>query len=123
MKRYFEGAADRAEAKAKRLSGGALTDFAEVETKLWFYGQVLDQIKDMPRFSAIRLREKKNIVLKDKPEIECANCGWQGYSTELVRKTDDPSDRKFNLCPDCLSNDITDIDDDEDDEIERDEFD
>jgi len=40
-------------------------------------------------------------------EIECTECGWQGYVGELLcSDEDDDSDKpvheiKFNICPDC----------------------
>ena len=45
--------------------------------------------------------------------VECLDCGWQGYDTELVSKTDDANDKKFIYCPSCGSDDIQDIDDEE----------
>jgi Zn finger protein HypA/HybF involved in hydrogenase expression len=47
-------------------------------------------------------------------EIECLDCYWQGYTIELQSKTEDLEDRKFCFCPDCGSDNIQDIDIDED---------
>lgn len=51
-------------------------------------------------------------------EIICNNCGWTGCSTMLECSEEDfdnpaisAQDPKFNLCPDCQSDDIEDIDD------------
>lgn len=39
------------------------------------------------------------------PEIECSECGWQGYMSELLCHPDDtykPVDEsRFNVCPGC----------------------
>ena len=45
----------------------------------------------------------------DDYELECNNCGWQGYWTELVSLTEDTKDTNFSFCPDCASDDIEDI--------------
>jgi len=52
----------------------------------------------------------------DEFDVRCCNCGWEGYSEELVSKTEDINDKDFNCCPDCKSEDIedTDYNDDED---------
>jgi len=47
--------------------------------------------------------------MDEQPEIECTECGWQGYYGELVcSSTDSISDLSvdeidFNRCPDCDS--------------------
>jgi len=46
-------------------------------------------------------------------EIECENCGWSGRSDELVALTEDLKDCDFSYRPDCSSQDIIDIDQDE----------
>lgn len=50
-------------------------------------------------------------------EIECMECGWQGYISELLCSNDD-FDKKgpvdFNICPDCGEKDcFEDIENDE----------
>jgi len=41
------------------------------------------------------------------PEIECTECGWQGYNSELLCSDEDASSDKkshqikFNICPEC----------------------
>ena len=45
-------------------------------------------------------------------EIQCNNCGWTGDTTMLVSKTEDLEDRDY-FCPDCGSDDIEDIEQDE----------
>ena len=52
----------------------------------------------------------------DEYEVECLDCGWQGYALDLVSKTDGDVDTDFNYCPDCLSGDIQDIENEEDHE-------
>jgi NMD protein affecting ribosome stability and mRNA decay len=43
------------------------------------------------------------------PEIECTECGWQGYITDLLCTDEDFSSTKsiiktnFDICPDCGS--------------------
>jgi hypothetical protein len=43
------------------------------------------------------------------PEIECTNCGWQGYIADLLCTDEDVFSSKlldevvFNICPDCRS--------------------
>jgi len=51
----------------------------------------------------------------NEPDVRCCTCGWEGYSTELVSKTDDIHDKDYNYCPYCESSDIeeTDYNDDE----------
>ena len=53
--------------------------------------------------------------------VECVNCGWTGSDTELVSSDGDTElavfltgkghciTRTFNLCPECGSDDITQI--------------
>ena len=45
-------------------------------------------------------------------EIQCNNCGWTGDNTMLVSETEDYDD-PCNKCPDCGSDDIEDIEQDE----------
>ena len=58
-----------------------------------------------------------------KPEIECEDCGWQGYTSELVCSEEDSKSSKkvaemsFNRCPECDGENIVDYwDEDEEDE-------
>ena len=44
-------------------------------------------------------------------EIMCENCGWTGEDSMLESKTDHIDDNTFNRCPDCGSDEITDIED------------
>lgn len=41
----------------------------------------------------------------DIPEIECTECGWQGYTSELLCHEEDSEKSvaasRFNVCPDC----------------------
>lgn len=41
------------------------------------------------------------------PEIECTECGWQGYISELLCLDEDFNKRDqecvFNICPECGS--------------------
>ena len=45
------------------------------------------------------------------PEIECTECGWQGFVSELQCSEEDSHSKKsagemkFNLCPDCQCED------------------
>ena len=41
-----------------------------------------------------------------KPEIQCANCGWQGDANELVTEPNDIDDGDFSYCPDCGSENV-----------------
>lgn len=51
-------------------------------------------------------------------EIECTNCGWQGFVADLLSHPDDNDkdvrDTRFVVCPDCGGIDtFEDIDDEE----------
>ena len=46
-------------------------------------------------------------------DVECNECSWQGYAGDLESKTASLSDDKFIYCPDCESDDIQDIDEEE----------
>lgn len=41
----------------------------------------------------------------DQPEIECTNCGWQGWVGELLCRPHDfnkpVGELRFNVCPEC----------------------
>jgi len=39
-------------------------------------------------------------------KLECQDCGWTGYSDELVALTDDLDDTDFKYCPNCNSEKI-----------------
>ena len=52
-------------------------------------------------------------------EIECEDCGWQGYTIELVSKTENQDDKDFKYCPDCGSDNIIDIEEDDIEEYEE----
>jgi Zn finger protein HypA/HybF involved in hydrogenase expression len=49
--------------------------------------------------------------------IECEDCGWSGRPEDLICSEEDSISCKsvaeivFNLCPDCESSNIVDIDD------------
>ena len=45
----------------------------------------------------------------DEFEVECVDCNWQGYSSDLVSKTVDWEDKDFSFCPDCGGDDIQEI--------------
>ena len=53
--------------------------------------------------------------------VECEDCGWMGNDTELVCSDEDAASKKkvsemlFNLCPNCTSTNIVDIEEDEED--------
>lgn len=49
-------------------------------------------------------------------EIICNECGWIGDTTMLVSASDNLNDRDFIYCPDCWSDDIKDIDENEEEE-------
>lgn len=38
--------------------------------------------------------------------LSCKDCYWDGTSDELVRKTDNPTDKKFTYCPGCGGTDF-----------------
>lgn len=46
-------------------------------------------------------------------EIQCNYCGWTGDVTMLVSKTESLEDVDFVYCPDCESDDIEDIEEEE----------
>jgi len=52
-------------------------------------------------------------------DVECTSCSWSGHHSELVCSDEDSgSDRPeslihFNLCPDCGSDEIEDMDEEE----------
>ena len=48
-------------------------------------------------------------------EIQCNDCFWTGDATMLVTETAAPDDLDFKNCPDCGSDDIEDIEDNESD--------
>lgn len=50
----------------------------------------------------------------DECTVQCNECYWQGYELDLVSKTERMDDNVFNRCPDCGSDDIEDIDHEED---------
>lgn len=53
----------------------------------------------------------------DTYEIECTECGWQGYAMDLLCEDNLPEgvELKFNICPDCANKDcFEDIDEEED---------
>jgi len=37
----------------------------------------------------------------DIPEVECPECGWQGWSNELHSNAELEEDDKFIYCPEC----------------------
>ena len=48
-------------------------------------------------------------TMDDEFEMECVDCGWQGFALDLVSKTDDVDDTDFSYCPDCGSSNVFDI--------------
>ena len=60
---------------------------------------------------------KENTMNED--EVECNDCGWTGFASELhCSEEDNQSDKPvsqiaFNQCPRCGSTDVYDIDDDD----------
>jgi len=46
-------------------------------------------------------------------DVMCLECGWAGDSSELASKTNKHDDKKFTNCPDCDSDDIEDIEEEE----------
>lgn len=46
----------------------------------------------------------------DEFEVQCNDCYWEGFVTDLVSKTCASDDLDFSCCPECLSDDVIDID-------------
>jgi len=44
-------------------------------------------------------------MMDEIPEIECEECGWQGYRSELLCNPEDENksveEARFNVCPNC----------------------
>jgi len=55
----------------------------------------------------------------DEFDVECEDCGWQGFTTDLLSKTEDKDDLTFAHCPDCGEKEyIVDIDPEDDEYVE-----
>jgi len=45
--------------------------------------------------------------------VICNNCFWTGSDTELLSATADADDMTYNRCPECLSDEIEDLEEEE----------
>lgn len=50
-------------------------------------------------------------------DVECNDCGWQGYEMSLESKTESLDDNNYCCCPECGSDDVSDLSGDDDDDF------